>query len=107
MNRASIPEAARRRRSRIAQLAHNRRLLRGTLSVRNVICGKASCRCAGGEPHTGLYLTQSKSGKTVQLYVPKRFERRVRQAIDDYQELQRLIEELSEQEWKLLRKRKD
>lgn len=107
MNRASIPEASRRRRSRIAQLAHNRRLLRGSLSVRNVICGKAGCCCSTGEPHVGLYLTQSKNGKTLQLYIPKRFEERVRQAIDDYQELQRLIEELSEQEWKLLKERRD
>lgn len=105
INRASIPEASRRRRSRVAQLAHARRLLRGTLTVREVICGKAGCCCASGEPHAGLYLTQSKDGKTRQLYIPKRFEERVREAIDDYQELQRLIEELSEQEWKLLKER--
>jgi len=107
LNRVTISEASRRRRSRVAQLVHSKRLLRGTLTVREVICGKAGCRCASGEPHAGLYLTQSKGGKTLQLYVPKRFEERVRQAIDNYQELQRLIEELSEQEWKSLKARKD
>jgi TolA-binding protein len=72
-----------------------------------VVCGKANCCCAAGEPHIALYLTQSKHGKTQQLYVPKQLEERVRQAIEDYQELQRLVEELSEQEWKLLKQRKD
>src|SRR5690349_329413 len=107
MRRASIPEASRRQRSRISQLAHQSRLLRGTLSVREVICGKAGCRCAKGEGHISLYLVQSQQGRTRQLYIPKRLEARVRQAVGDYQELQRLVEELSEQEWKLLKERKD
>jgi FtsZ-binding cell division protein ZapB len=34
-------------------------------------------------------------------------EERVRKGVDDYQELQRLVEELSEQEWKLLKERKE
>ncbi len=107
MKRVSIPAVSRRRRSRVAQLVHQRRLLRGTLSVRNVTCGKEACRCAAGESHVSLYLVQSKQGKLRQLYIPKQLEARVRQAVDDYQELQRLVEELSEQEWKLLKERKD
>jgi hypothetical protein len=50
---------------------------------------------------------QSKEGKPRQLYIPRQFEKRVRDAVGNYQELQRLIEELSEQEWKLLKQRKD
>ena len=107
MNRASFSETSRRRRSRIAQIVSSTRLLRGTLSVRQVKCGKAGCCCAKGEPHPSVYLVQSKEGKSCQLYVPKHLEARVRQAVGDYQELQRLIEELSEQEWKLLKQRKD
>ena len=107
MKRVSIPTASRRRRSRIAQLAHQRRLVRGTLSVRQVTCGKEACRCAAGETHVSLYLVQSQQGKLRQLYIPKQLEARVREAVNDYQELQRLVEELSEQEWKLLKERKD
>lgn len=107
MNRASFPEASRRRRSRVAQIVSSTRLLRGTLSVRQVKCGKPGCCCARGEPHLSLYLVQSKEGKPRQLYIPKHLEERVRQAVGNYQELQRLIEELSEQEWKLLKQRKD
>jgi hypothetical protein len=107
LKRAAIPEASRRRRSRIAQIAHGNRLLRGTLSVRNVSCGKSGCCCASGQPHVSLYLVQSQNGKLRQLYIPKQLEERVRKAVDDYQELQKLVEELSEQEWKLLKERKE
>lgn len=106
MNRASIPDASRRRRSRIAQLATSTRLLRGTLSVRRVTCGKPGCCCAAGESHVGLYLVQSKNGKSRQLYVPKELEERVRKAIDDYKALQELVEELSDEEWKLLKEKR-
>jgi len=41
------------------------------------------------------------------LYIPKHLEARVRKAVEDFKELQRLVEELSEQEWKLLKQRED
>lgn len=97
----------RRRRSRVAQLAHSSRLLRGSLSVRSQTCGKGSCRCARGEPHVSVYLVQSHHGKPRQLYVPKEWEERVRRAVKDYQELQTLLEELSELEWRRLMRREE
>jgi FtsZ-binding cell division protein ZapB len=54
-----------------------------------------------------VYLVQSRQGKLRQLYIPKHLEERVRQAVADYQQLQRLLEELSEEEWKLLQERKE
>jgi hypothetical protein len=102
MRRSSIPPSERQRRSRIAQLAHFRRLLRGTLSVRSRQCGKAGCCCTSGEPHISLYLVQRQNGKLRQLFISKEWEERVRQAVADYQELQKLVEELSESEWKHL-----
>ncbi len=103
--RTTFAPAERRRRSRAAELAHSRRLLRGTLSVRNQTCGKDSCRCARGEPHVCVYLVQSHNGKPRQLYVPKEWEERVRRAVKDYQELQTLLEEFSELEWARLTRR--
>jgi hypothetical protein len=95
------------RRSRIAQLAHSNRLLRGTLSIRSQTCGKATCRCARGELHVTLYLVQSHHGKPRQLYIARAWEARVRQAVKDYQELQALLEELSQSEWRRLMNRKE
>ena len=50
MQRTELSDRERRRRSRLAQIVHAARFLRGTLSVRSVRCGKPDCRCAHGEP---------------------------------------------------------
>lgn len=105
--RAALPAPERARRSRLAQLAHQRRFLRATLSERSRRCGKPNCHCATGSPHTSLYLVQSRDGRLRQLFVPKSWEDRIRQAVGDYREMQQLIEELSEIEWQRLRERKE
>ena len=102
-----MPAAERSRRSRLAQLIHQRRFLRGTLSVRSRRCGKPNCRCTRGEPHVSLYLVQSHGGKPRQLFVPKSWEDRIRAAVADYQQMQHLVEELSEMEWQRLMERKE
>lgn len=105
--RSGLPAAERNHRSRLAQLAHQRRFLRGTLSVRSRRCGKPNCRCTRGQPHVSLYLVQSHGGKPRQLFVPKPWEDRIRAAVEDYQQMQQLIEELSEMEWRRLMERKE
>ena len=106
INRISLSPAERSFRSRLAQLVHDHWLVRGTLSVRDRKCGKANCHCASGELHPSLYLVQSHDGKPRQLCLPKLWEPRIRQAVDNYQELQRLLEEVSELEWKRIREKK-
>lgn len=101
-----LSDAERRFRSRIAQLSSFHRFLRGTLSERSRSCGKPNCRCVQGELHKSLYLLQSHEGKLRQVCIPKAWELRVRQAVTSYQEMQRLIEEVSELEWDRLRARK-
>jgi hypothetical protein len=106
MNRPALSSAERRFRSRLAQLVHDHWLLRGTLSVRSRNCGKPNCRCTRGELHSSLYLVQSHDGKPRQVCIPRPWEDRVRQAVNNYQEMQRLIEDVSELEWKRLREEK-
>ena len=105
-NRAKLSAAERNLRSRIAQLASGQGLLRGNLSERSSKCGKPNCHCVNGEWHPSVYLVQSHAGKLRQLCVPKAWRERVRQAVADYQEMQRLIEEVSELEWKRLEQKK-
>jgi hypothetical protein len=105
-NRAKLSAAERNLRSRIAQLASGQWFLRGTLSDRSSKCGKPNCHCANGELHQSVYLVQSHAGKLRQLCVPQPWRARLRQAVADYQEMQRLIEEVSELEWKRLLERK-
>jgi hypothetical protein len=105
--RAELSAAERSLRSRIAQLTSGVRFLRGTLSDRSSKCGKPNCHCANGEGHGSLYLVDSHAGKIRQTCVPKTSQDRVRQAVAQYQEIQRLMNEVSELEWKrLLAKKK-
>jgi hypothetical protein len=53
-----------------------------------------------------LYLVQSREGKLRQICVPQAWQGRVRQAVKDYRQLQKLIEEVSELGWKRLQERK-
>jgi hypothetical protein len=106
LSRAKLSPAERSFRSRIAQLASGQWFLRGTLSERAGKCGKPTCHCAKGERHRSLYLVQSQAGKPRQICVPQAWQQRVRQAVNDYRQMQRLIEEVSELEWKRLKERK-
>lgn len=107
LSRSNLPAGERSRRSRLAQLVSSRRFLRGTLAVRSRRCGKPNCHCAGGDPHLSLYLVQSRGGKPRQLFVPKEWEERIHQSVQGYQEIQHLLEELSEIEWQQLLDRKE
>ena len=42
----------------------NSLVLKGTLTVFKRRCGKASCRCANGDPHESPALTYTDSGRT-------------------------------------------
>jgi hypothetical protein len=75
--------------------------------VRSRKCGKPTCRCASGELHFSLYLVHSEAGKLRQIYVPKQLEERVRQAVSDYQTMQRFLKKISELEWKRLKQRRE
>ena len=103
--RPTMTLAERRGRSELAQLIHERGLLRGSLSVRRRTCGKKGCRCARGELHEGLYLVATEGGRIRQLYIPKAFESLVRQWVADYQRGRRLLEEISRLYWERVRKR--
>ncbi len=105
MRRNLLSAEEREARSRLLQLAGERWLMRASLSERPRACGKANCRCARGQLHQSLYVVQSRQGKPRQLFVPKAWEERVRQAVRDYQQLQRLLEEVSELEWGRLERR--
>ena len=106
LSRAELSAAERRLRSRIAQIASGERFLRGTLSERSSKCGKPNCHCVGGEGHHSLYLVRSDAGKVRQMCIPKALQDPVRQAVGEYQEMQRLLQEVSELEWKRFLARK-
>lgn len=81
-------------------------MVRGSLFERLIKCGKASCRCAQGKGHPTTYLSVSfKGGKTVQITVPKKLVSRVRKWVENYSEFWSALEQISEINRQLLRKR--
>lgn len=82
-------------RERLAELLRDEGVLRGSVSVRRRVCGKAGCRCVDGERHEAMYVVYREKGRTVQLYVPKDFEARVRRWVKRYAEARELLDKLS------------
>lgn len=92
-------------RSRLAQLISGSGLMRGTLTVREKVCGKATCKCARGERHVALYLIASKNGKVRQLFVPHSHETKVRKWLQQYRQAEELLEEISDLHWEKIQSR--
>lgn len=105
--RAKMSAQERDFRSKLAQCIHEQGLLRGSLLVRRRVCGKPRCRCTRGQLHESLYLVISQNGRARQLFVPKDWEDRVRQWVQEYHDAQDLLEEISQLYWNKVRHRQD
>ncbi|MBT9137224.1 MAG: hypothetical protein DDT34_02312 [Firmicutes bacterium] len=106
LSRMGMKKSERQFRSRLNQMIANSGLLRGTLTLRKVTCGKKCCRCAEGEPHLALVLTASAKGKALQLFIPKSLEGTTRRWIRQYRQAENILEKISLEHWDKLKKRK-
>jgi hypothetical protein len=98
--------AERHLRSELTRLLHSEGVIRGTLVLRERVCGKASCRCVTkGEKHVSLYLMVREGGKPRQVYVPKALEEKVRTWVGNHKKVRALLEEISVLHYKKLEKR--
>jgi hypothetical protein len=82
-------------------------MIRATVCVRNVTCGKTGCRCAKGHKHRAVYLSCKLKGKSRQLFVPQSMEKEVRLWVTNYHTVQELLEQLSERAWQTLKAQKE
>lgn len=94
-------------RSRLAQSVSSKGFIRGTLSIRERVCGKPVCKCMRGVKHVGLYLVASQDGKPRQLFIPQSYEKKVRQWIEEYRRAEKLLEEIADLHWDKIQKRED
>jgi hypothetical protein len=46
-------------------------MVKGTVYAQRRKCGKATCACATGEPHTTMVLSRSEGGRTQLLSIPR------------------------------------
>jgi len=96
MPRTQFPPAERAVRSKVAKVLHEEPLMRGTLSIRRLTCGKRSCRCHAGQKHLALYLTFGKEGRVHQVFVPQDAEAQVRAWVRNYASVREGLERISE-----------
>lgn len=107
MPRSQLSAQERALRSRLAQLVSQRPLIRATLNLRHVTCGKSGCRCTQGQKHRALYLVCSTKGNKRQLFVPPSMEQEVRRWVANYRSAMALLEKVSERAWRELKRRKE
>jgi hypothetical protein len=99
VSKGSMSSQERAIRSRLAQLVSGKGLIRGTLTTRERVCGKQSCKCTREEKHVGLYLVVSREGKVRQLFIPQAYEQKVRQWIEEYRRAEELLDTIADLYW--------
>lgn len=92
-------------RSRLAQLANSAGLLKGSLSERERVCGKPTCRCTKGHKHRSLYLVSTEDGQVRQLFIPREWEERVRAWAASYKRARDLLDSAAQACWERVKKR--
>jgi hypothetical protein len=96
-SRSQRPGEERHARSRAVQHIAENPLLRGSLVSMARTCGKAGCHCQQGEKHTSLYLAVRLNKRRRMIYVPPAMENSVRGWVENAQEVDRLLDFISQQ----------
>ena len=101
-HRTGQSERERKARSRLHFLVRDKGLLRASMITLETKCGKPNCRCARGEKHLSTVVEQHRRGKTRMRTVSAKQEQELEQWIQNFREVQGLLEELSEIHWQKL-----
>jgi hypothetical protein len=93
--RAHLPAAERDARSRLAKLLHEKQIVAGSIVNTQQTCGNPNCRCKKGEKHPATYLALKYKGKRRMFSVCAQRRKQICQAVDNYKEMQRLVDIVS------------
>lgn len=96
-SRSQRPAEERHARSRAVQHIADSPLLRGSLVSMARVCGKPGCHCRKGEKHTSLYLAIRMGNRRTMIYVPAAMETTVRAWVANAQEVEHLLDFISQQ----------
>ena len=80
-----------RRDAQLKKLAGLRPFVAASLVAVKRRCGNPRCKCARGEPHRAHVLTRKVDGRTETVHVPKDRLEEVREWVEEYKRLKRLI----------------
>src|SRR5881296_402537 len=94
-----------RRRRAVHKLPPLEEVLRGSIFVRTLRCGKPLCRCAVGDGHRATYLSVTfRGGRTQQISLPARLVPLARRWVANYARWWNAVERVSEINRQLLRR---
>jgi hypothetical protein len=97
-----------RRRRAVAALPPLEEVVRGTVFVRQLRCGKPTCRCARGEPHQATYLSVTLAGgRTKQISLPASLVPLARRWVANYHAWWRAMERVSALNREVLLRRRE
>lgn len=107
MTEPTTAELKRRRRQLLRKLPPLEAVLRGSLIERYKRCGNPNCRCADGPGHgPKYYLSASYPGRPPKMdYVAQAACAQVSQCLANYTRVREILEEISEINHELLRRR--
>lgn len=84
-------------RSQAVQRVAKQALLRGALVHMQRTCGKKGCRCQKGQKHPALYLACRAGNQRKMIYIPHALEDVVRRWVETGQEVDGLLDVISQQ----------
>lgn len=91
-DRSEIKQKARSVRSRMRQLDQ---MIKGSIMLRKIKCGKRTCKCFKGKPHTCLCITYKENRKTKTIYIDKSRRAEVLMMCANYKKMKSLLKELT------------
>ncbi len=94
--------------SHLAKLVHKGSFLRGNIVIMKRTCGYPKCKCVlEGKKHESMYIGKKQEGTTKMIYVPRRLEEEVEKKIDAYHRIKKLVDKISELNYRELKEKKD
>lgn len=109
MQARSTSSLRRRRKALLRKLPNLQQILKGSLIERYKPCGKPGCKCAQGPGHgPKYYLSISRTGQRPQMdYVPQEYRDQVEEYLSNYRLAREIINEISQINQELLRRREN
>ena len=92
-----------RRKAKIEQLRNLGPMVAASLCRRMTRCGNPNCRCARGDKHQSWCLTFKEQGKTRTVHVPRDMLKEVRQWVQEYQQVKKLLKDISYQSIRIIK----
>ena len=94
--------------SHLARLVHKGSFLKGNIVTMKRTCGYPKCKCVlEGKKHESMYIGKKQDGTTKMIYVPKHLEEEVEKKINAYHSIKKLVDEISELNYKDLKEKKE